>query len=117
VGRYRREITLVPIFVFLDVICELSMPLLMSRIVDVGIPGQDVAYIARIGLYMVLRGGEPLETPVKDLGHGYDPLTGRPLQAILCDSARLVGRRGKGLRDEGTAPSTSTSVGWPLNSD
>ncbi len=54
VGRYRREILLVPIFVLLDVIAELSMPLLMSRIVDVGIAGQDVAYIARIGLYMVL---------------------------------------------------------------
>lgn len=54
VGRYRREISLVPIFVLLDVIAELSMPLLMSRIVDVGIAGQDVTYIARIGLYMVL---------------------------------------------------------------
>jgi hypothetical protein len=28
---------LVPIFVLLDVLCELSMPLLMARIVDVGI--------------------------------------------------------------------------------
>jgi ATP-binding cassette subfamily B multidrug efflux pump len=54
VGRYRREIRLVPLFVLLDVIAELSMPLLMSKIVDVGIAGQDVKYIARIGLYMVL---------------------------------------------------------------
>jgi ATP-binding cassette subfamily B multidrug efflux pump len=54
VGRYKREIALVPIFVLLDVIGELSMPLLMSRIVDIGIADQDVAYIAKIGLYMVL---------------------------------------------------------------
>jgi ATP-binding cassette subfamily B multidrug efflux pump len=54
VGRYRRAIYLVPIFVLLDVIGELSMPLLMSKIVDIGIVDQDVAYIARIGLYMVL---------------------------------------------------------------
>jgi ATP-binding cassette subfamily B multidrug efflux pump len=54
VGRYKRVIYLVPIFVLLDVIAELSMPLLMSRIVDVGIVGQDVTYIATIGLYMVL---------------------------------------------------------------
>jgi ATP-binding cassette subfamily B multidrug efflux pump len=54
VGRYRRVIYLVPVFVLLDVIGGLSMPLLMSRIVDVGIAGQDVTYISRIGLYMVL---------------------------------------------------------------
>lgn len=54
IGHYRREIYLVPIFVLLDVSGELSMPLLMSRIVDVGIAGQDVTYIAKIGLYMVL---------------------------------------------------------------
>jgi ATP-binding cassette subfamily B protein len=54
VGRYRRAVYLVPLFVLLDVLAELSMPLLMSRIVDLGIPNQDVTYIARIGLYMVL---------------------------------------------------------------
>jgi len=45
---------LVPIFVFLDVICELSMPLLMARIVDEGIPAGDVAFIIRTGVYMIL---------------------------------------------------------------
>ena len=54
VGRYRRAVYLVPLFVLLDVLAGLSMPLLMSRIVDLGIPNQDVTYIARIGLYMVL---------------------------------------------------------------
>jgi ATP-binding cassette subfamily B protein len=38
----------------LDVMVELSMPLLMSRIIDVGIANRDVGYISRIGLLMVL---------------------------------------------------------------
>lgn len=54
VGRYKREIALVPLFILLDVVAELAMPLLMSRIVDTGIAGRDVAYIGRIGLIMVL---------------------------------------------------------------
>jgi ATP-binding cassette subfamily B multidrug efflux pump len=54
VGRYKRVISLQPFVVLLDVLFELSMPLLMARIVDVGIASQDVTYIARIGLNMVL---------------------------------------------------------------
>ena len=54
VGRYKRAIVWVPIVILLDVLCELSMPLLMARIVDVGIANRDVAYIARTGLYMAL---------------------------------------------------------------
>jgi len=33
--------------------CELSMPLLMSKIVDTGIPTKDIGYISNIGLIMV----------------------------------------------------------------
>ncbi len=53
-GPYRRTIALVPLFVLLEVLCELSMPLLMSRIIDVGIAQSDVGYIGKIGLTMVL---------------------------------------------------------------
>ena len=53
-GHYKRYVFLTPIFILLDVAAELSMPLLMSRIIDVGIPGKDIGYIARIGVYMVL---------------------------------------------------------------
>ena len=48
IGDYKKYLYLAPLVVFLDVICELSMPLLMSRIVDVGIPTLDVGYIVRI---------------------------------------------------------------------
>lgn len=54
VGRYRNYVLLTPVFILIDVLAELAMPLLMSRIVDVGIASKDVNYIARIGLYMVL---------------------------------------------------------------
>lgn len=54
IGIYKKYVLAVPVFVFLDVICELSMPLLMARIVDAGIPAGDVAFITRTGVYMIL---------------------------------------------------------------
>lgn len=54
IAEYKKYVYLIPILVFLDVLCELSMPLLMARIVDLGIPGKDVSYITRIGIYMIL---------------------------------------------------------------
>ena len=50
-GKY---LILGPLCVLIDVAAELSIPLLMSRIVDVGIAGLDTGYIARMGLAMVL---------------------------------------------------------------
>ena len=38
----------------LDVICELSMPLLMARIVDIGIPEGNMQFIIKTGVYMIL---------------------------------------------------------------
>ena len=54
IGDYKKYVLIVPIFVLLDVICELSMPLLMARIVDEGIPTSDIPFIVKTGLYMVL---------------------------------------------------------------
>ena len=53
IGQYRNYVIAVPFIVFIDVLCELSMPLLMSKIVDIGIPGKDIRYILNIGLIMV----------------------------------------------------------------
>ena len=50
-GKY---LVLGPLCVLVDVAAELSIPLLMSRIVDVGIPELDTGYIARMGLAMIL---------------------------------------------------------------
>lgn len=54
VGQYKKYLLLIPILVLLDVAAELSMPLLMARIIDIGILTSDVGFIARIGLYMAL---------------------------------------------------------------
>jgi ATP-binding cassette subfamily B multidrug efflux pump len=53
IGQYKKYVLIVPFIVLIDVLCELSMPLLMSKIVDIGIPGKDVGYIANIGIIMV----------------------------------------------------------------
>ncbi len=51
---YEKYVTVVPLLVFFEVLCELYMPLLMAKIVDIGIPNADIAYIAKIGGYMAL---------------------------------------------------------------
>jgi ATP-binding cassette subfamily B protein len=53
VGQYKKYVFIVPFIVLVDVLCELSMPLLMSKIVDTGIPTKDIGYISNIGLIMV----------------------------------------------------------------
>ncbi len=54
IGKYKKYVLIVPFLVFLDVICGLSMPLLMARIVDQGVPVGDMAFIVRTGVYMIL---------------------------------------------------------------
>ncbi len=53
VGEYKKYVYVIPLVVLIDVMCELSMPLLMSRIVDIGIPEGDIDFIIRTGLIMV----------------------------------------------------------------
>ena len=53
-GQYKKYVFLTPVFILLDVVAELMMPLLMSRIIDVGVVYKDIAYIGRTGLLMVL---------------------------------------------------------------
>lgn len=54
VGNYKKYVLVVPFLVFLDVICGLSMPILMARIVDQGVPVGDMSFIVRTGVYMIL---------------------------------------------------------------
>ena len=53
IGQYKKQLMLVPILVLIDVLAELSMPILMAKIVDVGIPTNDIRYIAAVGALMV----------------------------------------------------------------
>lgn len=54
VGKYKRYAVLSPILVGFEVVLEVCIPLLMARIVDVGIPNGDFGYILQTGGMMVL---------------------------------------------------------------
>jgi ATP-binding cassette subfamily B protein len=54
IGRYKSYAILSPVLVLFEVLLEVFIPLLMGRIVDVGIPNNDYAYIFRTGGLMVL---------------------------------------------------------------
>ena len=55
VGKYKLPAILSPIFISLEVVMEIFIPLLMSKIIDVGIKGgAGVGYIVRVGGLMVL---------------------------------------------------------------
>lgn len=52
--KYRIYAILCPIFMVLEVLADIIIPYLMSRIVDVGIENQDVDYIVKIGIIMIV---------------------------------------------------------------
>jgi len=51
--KYAYYAVLCPIFMVLEVLGDIVIPYLMSRIVDVGIANRDVEYIVKVGLIMV----------------------------------------------------------------
>ncbi len=52
-GSYRRDFVLGALFVVIETSLELFIPVLMSDIIDYGIPNADVAFILRQGAFMV----------------------------------------------------------------
>jgi len=52
--KYIAFAILSPVFMILEVVGDVIIPYLMSRIVDVGIVNQDIDYIIKIGLIMML---------------------------------------------------------------
>jgi ATP-binding cassette subfamily B multidrug efflux pump len=52
--KYIKFAVLSPIFMILEVVADIIIPYLMSRIVDVGIANQDVTYVLKIGSIMVV---------------------------------------------------------------
>lgn len=59
-GRYlkdfKKEVILGPLFKLMEAVFELLVPLVMARIIDVGIAGRETAYVLRMGGLMVLLG-------------------------------------------------------------
>ena len=61
---YKKDAVKAPILIVLEVLCELTLPLVMARIVDEAIPAGDVAQIFRLGLFMILLTGFAVVTGV-----------------------------------------------------
>ena len=54
IGKYKLQALLSPILVLFEVVLEVFIPLLMGKIVDVGIPNKDFGYILKMGGLMVV---------------------------------------------------------------
>ena len=54
VKEYKKDAILTPIFVILEVVMEVIIPLLMARIIDVGIQNGDVNYILEMGVLLII---------------------------------------------------------------
>ena len=54
IKEYKKDTILTPIFVVLEVIMEVIIPLLMARIIDVGIQNGDVHYILEMGALLIV---------------------------------------------------------------
>ena len=54
VKEYKKSAILTPIFVILEVIMEVIIPLLMAKIIDVGIQNGDVHYIVEVGGLLIV---------------------------------------------------------------
>lgn len=53
---YKKESILAPLFKMLEALFELFVPIVMAKVIDVGIPLGDKNYIIRMCLVMILLG-------------------------------------------------------------
>lgn len=54
IREYKKESILAPVFVILEVLMEVLIPLLMANIIDVGIAKGNMGYIVKMGLLLVV---------------------------------------------------------------
>ena len=54
VREYKRDTFLTPVFVILEVIMEIIIPLLMARMIDEGITGQDSQVLTSLGTILII---------------------------------------------------------------
>ncbi len=53
---YKKELILGPAFKLTEAALELTVPLIMARIIDIGVANRDIDYIIKMGLVLVLLG-------------------------------------------------------------
>lgn len=76
--KYKLQFILGPAFKLAEAILELFVPLVMAKIIDVGVQNKDIAYILKMGALMLLLGA---------LGLGF---------AIICQYSAAVAQQGVG---------------------
>ena len=54
VKEYKKSAIATPIFIILEVVMEVVIPLLMARIIDVGIQNNDIHYILEMGILLII---------------------------------------------------------------
>lgn len=54
IGEYKKETLLTPVFVALEVVMEVVIPLLMANLIDYGIDDGNMAYIAKMGVALLI---------------------------------------------------------------
>ena len=54
VKEYKRDAILTPLFVILEVVMEVIIPVLMANIIDIGIKNGDVHYILEMGVLLII---------------------------------------------------------------
>ena len=54
IGEFKKNSIITPIFMVLECICEVIIPLLMAMIIDNGLNNSDMGYVAKIGILMLV---------------------------------------------------------------
>ena len=55
-GRYKKQVIIGPLFKFTEAVLELFVPLVMARIIDIGVAGRDLPYVLKMGGFLLLLG-------------------------------------------------------------
>ena len=53
---YKKQVILGPIFKLIEAIFELIVPIIMAKIIDIGIQNKDISYVLKMGILLVLIG-------------------------------------------------------------
>ena len=80
---YRPQALIAPLFKFVEALFELIIPLIVARIIDVGIAGGDKDYVIKAGLVMVGLGAAGLMFSANTLPP-YRPRDTAPISAETC---------------------------------
>ena len=54
--NYKKQVILGPIFKLIEAIFELIVPIIMAKIIDIGIQNKDISYVIKMGILLVIIG-------------------------------------------------------------